>query len=403
MFYSRYLQRDSTSPRHAKNTKAKAPSRQPSGSRLVWHSNIGASNKNRKQQAYKPLQRNKDGLGKAVHFSTIEVQPFHFDWSLAGDVFYTRKEITAMGQKRFDDAAKIKAHNKSKKERQQSSSTRNGSGASSSTKDDTQMCRKSREKDIESLLSLALGDQDDYDGTSIRGIEHFVYSQLQQEMIRRKKEVQREVLGYVKSKRPDPQGWRLAEHSRSHSQWARNVAQEKGLKYCSNNANMSLDLKNSTSMEKTLQQSRDELEGNIRALRGASSFSQEFTEGTRSHSFDNEPSRRSTDLGGIKEDDVDSKNDSDLQQSIDRVNITDDEGGLDRPDASTGIEVSQREPDTSTGPTVQTSRSESMDDEDDGVTLDVPANVLPLPSKEVSGKSELRESAQSTCQETGEE
>ena len=227
MFYSRYLARDTSSPRNAKNTKAKAPTRQPSSSRLVWHSNIGASNKNRKQQAYKPLQRNKDGRGKAVHFSTIEVQPFHFDWSLAGDVFYTRKEITAMGQKRFDDAAKIRALNKSKNERSQTSSTKNGSGASSSTKDDTQMCRKARGKDIDSLLALALDDLDDYDGTSIRGIEHFVYSQLQQEMIRRKKGVQREVLEFVRSKRPDPQGWRLATHSRSHSQWARNVAQEK--------------------------------------------------------------------------------------------------------------------------------------------------------------------------------
>ena len=237
MFYSRYLQRES--PRNANNAKAKAPSslrnankskakapltrQASSGSRLVWHSNIGASNKSRKQQAaYKPLQRNKDGLGKAVHFSTIEVQPFHFDWNLAGDVFYTMKEITAMGQKRFDDAAKIRAHIKSKNE-----GSKGGAGAIASTKDDTQMSRTARGKDIDSLLALALDDLDEYDDTSIRGIEHFVYSQLQQEMIRRKKKVQKEVMEFVKSQRPDPQGWRLATHSRSLSQWARNVAQQK--------------------------------------------------------------------------------------------------------------------------------------------------------------------------------
>lgn len=39
---------------------------------------------------------------------------------------------------------------------------------------------------------------------SIPVIEHFVYPDLQQEMIRRKKEVQREVLEFVRSKQPDP-------------------------------------------------------------------------------------------------------------------------------------------------------------------------------------------------------
>ena len=42
---------------------------------------------------------------KTVHFSTIEVQHFHFDWSCINDCFYSRKELTAMGSARFDDAA----------------------------------------------------------------------------------------------------------------------------------------------------------------------------------------------------------------------------------------------------------------------------------------------------------
>ena len=156
-------------------------------------------------------------------------------------------------------------------------------------------------------------------------------------------------------------------------------------------------MKNNTSLEEKLLQSRDELDCNILALRGASSFSQGLTEGSRSLSFDDEPKRTSSDLGRNKEDDVEIKED----ELIDQVKITDDDGGLDR---SAGIEITQREPETSSGPIGQTSRSQSaVDDEDDGATLDAPANILPVPSKEISGKSELRESAQSTCQETGEE
>jgi hypothetical protein len=84
---------------------------------------------------------------------------------------------------------------------------------------------------VDSLLTEALSDADEYATTSIWGIEHFVYPELQQEMIRKKKEVQSQVMSFVKSKRPDPQGWRLANHSRMYSQWARDVALDKGRAY----------------------------------------------------------------------------------------------------------------------------------------------------------------------------
>jgi hypothetical protein len=76
-----------------------------------------------------------------------------------------------------------------------------------------------------------LNTPDDHDTTSIRGIEHFVYPELQQEMIRKKKEVQSQVMLLVTSKKPDPQGWRLANHFRMYSQWARDVALDKGRAY----------------------------------------------------------------------------------------------------------------------------------------------------------------------------
>jgi len=195
-----------------------------------------------------------------VHFSTIEVQPFHFDWSLANDVFYTRKELSAMGQSRFDDAATL---------RQKRHQAENGGHAM----DDVDISKRSKVEDITTLLSSAFDDPDRDDNVSIRGIEHFVYPGLQQEMIRRKKEVQREVMGFVRSKRPDPQGWRLAQHSRSFSQWARNVALEKGMKYCMNNAAGDPEIVISKNELERFQKSRDELEDASHCLRGSSSFS----------------------------------------------------------------------------------------------------------------------------------
>jgi hypothetical protein len=50
-------------------------------------------------------------------------------------------------------------------------------------------------------------------------------------MIRKKKEVQSQIMLFVTPKKPDPQGWRLANHSRMYSQWAREVVLDKGRAY----------------------------------------------------------------------------------------------------------------------------------------------------------------------------
>jgi hypothetical protein len=240
-----------------------ASSNQRRTSRLVWHSNIGSSGLRSKgaQNNFKPLNYTADGK-KCVHFSTIEVQQFHFDWSLADQVFYTRKELTAMGQNRFDDADFLR------RQRQL-----DGWGDGQQAVDDGGTSKKPKDVAIADLLSLALSDEDRGESVSIRGIEHFVYPDLQQEMIRRKKEVQREVMAFVRAKRPDPQGWRLAEHSRTYSQWARNVALEKGMKYCMNNVAWDTEFEISKDEYDRCRRSSDELESYNRSLRGSASFS----------------------------------------------------------------------------------------------------------------------------------
>eukprot|EP00569_Conticribra_weissflogii_P003412 CAMPEP_0171332944 /NCGR_PEP_ID=MMETSP0878-20121228/3701_1 /TAXON_ID=67004 /ORGANISM="Thalassiosira weissflogii, Strain CCMP1336" /LENGTH=266 /DNA_ID=CAMNT_0011833797 /DNA_START=219 /DNA_END=1016 /DNA_ORIENTATION=+ len=262
-FYSQYLT-DSKKPptprpspssstrSHAGATADKPPSR------LIWHSNTGASHcRQHAPSRFKPLSSKSHhyyGKKKTVHFSTIEVQQFHFDWSLAGEVWFDRTELTKMGERRFDDAAALR------KERGLDGSAReepddlvacdDDDGATSSSspppppsqpqlqlqppqpphsRDDASLASKpSSPAAIAALLAAALSDPDAHPSASLRGIEHFVYPDLQKEMIRRKKLVQSEVLEFVRSKRPDPQGWRLAQHSRNYSLWAREVAAEKG-------------------------------------------------------------------------------------------------------------------------------------------------------------------------------
>jgi hypothetical protein len=161
-------------------------------SRLVWHSNTGSSGLRGKevQKNYKPLNYNPDGK-KVVHFATVDVQRFHFDWSLADKVFYTRKELTAMGQNRFDDADLIR------RQRQL-----DDGGDGQQTEDDVDTSIKSKEAAISDLLSAALSDEDLDENVSIRGIEHIVYRDLQQEMIRRKNEARREVMNFVRASGP---------------------------------------------------------------------------------------------------------------------------------------------------------------------------------------------------------
>ena len=131
-----------------------------------------------------------------------------------------------MGSARFDDAATLR------KERLLDNTNTTLSGnPNTASQDDLDLQIKNKPKSISALLELALQDKDENPHVSIRGVEHFVYPELQQEMIRKKKEVQAQVVNFVKSKKPDPQGWRLANHSRMYSQWARDVAVEKGRAY----------------------------------------------------------------------------------------------------------------------------------------------------------------------------
>eukprot|EP00956_Cyclotella_meneghiniana_P006632 scaffold8815_cov52-Cyclotella_meneghiniana.AAC.3 len=163
-----------------------------------------------------PIERSRDLSKKSVRFSPEkdEVHLIHYDWTCAGDYFYSTAEIATMKSARFEDAALFRNEEKTL-----------------DTQDDLDMSRRQKIVCIDYLLSLALNDPDANIKASIRGIEHMVYPELQQEMIRKKKEVQAQVMSFVRSKRPDPQGWRLANHSRMYSQWARDVALEKGQAY----------------------------------------------------------------------------------------------------------------------------------------------------------------------------
>lgn len=211
-------------------------------SRLVWHSNVGSSlktgtpnNKHAAKRAgggfFSAFQYNDPTKKKTVHFATIEVQPYNWDYSCDKDVYYRKDQITAMNKQRFTDASKLRKQRNIKVP--SSKDKKGGDKENKKACDDVDISK--RASDITTLLNEAFDAERDVDEqVSIRGIEHFVYPELQQEMIRRKKHAKREVLNFKKAKRPDPQGWRLAKLSEANTQWARDVAIEKGMRYCMN-------------------------------------------------------------------------------------------------------------------------------------------------------------------------
>ncbi|KAL3780298.1 hypothetical protein ACHAW5_008340 [Stephanodiscus triporus] len=78
-------------------------------------------------------------------------------------------------------------------------------------------------------------DEDDSHEISTRGIEHFVFPVLQKEMMMRKRELKNMVLVYSRdptARKKDPEGIKLAEDCAKYSSWVRNVATERGIKYC---------------------------------------------------------------------------------------------------------------------------------------------------------------------------
>ncbi|KAL7492257.1 hypothetical protein ACHAWT_002082 [Skeletonema menzelii] len=261
-------------------------------SRLVWHSNVGSSLKPTTSKKgggfFSAFQYNNPSKKKTVHFATIEVQPYNWDYSCDADVYYRKEQITAMNKQRFTDASQLRKERNIKvppkkgdnsKTNTTSSTTTNSSSSSKPTaatnnKTKTKACDDtdiiSKQADITQLLSEAFDPKRDLsEHISIRGIEHFVYPTLQQEMIQRKKHAKREVLQFQTSKRPDPQGWRLARLSEANTQWAREVAIEKGMRYCMNQEAIYGEEECGISKDE-LERSRDELD-NLKMIKSSAS------------------------------------------------------------------------------------------------------------------------------------
>ena len=166
---------------------------------------------------------NKKTAKKKVNFTDTDAvrHEYSFDWDLESDYWFNKQELKDFNEHRFDDADILR------KERGISTSSRN---------DADKLVRESRRNIfIGDKITNALDDADDSHEISLRGIEHFVFPVLQKEMIRRKKELKYTVLGYSRSKeerKNDPQGVKLAKQTEKLSQWARDVATERGIKYC---------------------------------------------------------------------------------------------------------------------------------------------------------------------------
>lgn len=236
-----------------------------SPSRLVWHSNVGSTHKPtaaKRGGFFSAFQYNDPTKKKTVHFATIEVQPYHWDYACDPDVYYKKEQITAMNKQRFTDASLLR------KQRNIKVPSKKDTNEATAAKDDVDIDQ--RTSDIERLLTEAFDPTRDIDeNVSIRGIEHFVYPSLQQEMIRRKKHAKREVLQFKKSKRPDPQGWRLARLSEANTLWAREVAIEKGMRYCMNQKEV-YGLGECGISRDELERSKDELD-NLHMLKSSAS------------------------------------------------------------------------------------------------------------------------------------
>mmetsp|Transcript_35128 Transcript_35128/g.84783 ORF Transcript_35128/g.84783 Transcript_35128/m.84783 type:complete len:227 (+) Transcript_35128:237-917(+) len=159
---------------------------------------------------------------KRVQFTDIAAQKieYEFDWDLEPEYWYNKEELKSFNEVRFDEAATLR------KERSIRTASRNDADALSSSK---------RNVFIGDKITNALDDIDDNGEISIRGIEHFVFPVLQKEMVTRKKELKKGVLMFSRDpsvRRLDPKGIKLAEQTVAHSQWARDVATERGMKYC---------------------------------------------------------------------------------------------------------------------------------------------------------------------------
>mmetsp|Transcript_22460 Transcript_22460/g.51555 ORF Transcript_22460/g.51555 Transcript_22460/m.51555 type:complete len:373 (-) Transcript_22460:132-1250(-) len=191
---------------------------------------------------------------KKVQFGGVEEKLFHFDWDLADDYFYTREQLRAMNNLRFEDASKLRAKMLKKE-------------SHSVAHDDSALTRRSAAGSTNQLLSDIINDRDEWDANiSLDGIEPFVFLELKEEMVKKKAIVKKEIIDFLKANKSDPQGWRLASHSRFHTQWARGIAQDKARSLHEALVDESKNLTKKTELEK-LKESQEILDGSIRAMR----------------------------------------------------------------------------------------------------------------------------------------
>ncbi|KAK1734320.1 hypothetical protein QTG54_015087 [Skeletonema marinoi] len=215
-------------PRSPSSTPPLVP-RSPSC--LARYSHVDPAPKEQKHAAKKgffsafiPLKKRnsfkKDPKKKKVRFAPDEVEPYNWDYSCDQDVYYQKEQIMAMNKERFTDARKLRKLRNIKRPSKEAAC------------DDIDLSKRAHNHNLDRLLKEAFDPERDIDEeVSICGIEHFVYPVLQLEMIRRKKQAQNEVLSFKKAKR---QALRLAELSEEKTHWAREVAMEKGIRYCVN-------------------------------------------------------------------------------------------------------------------------------------------------------------------------
>lgn len=157
---------------------------------------------------------------KKVRFDTKTIQhDYEFEGDYFDDYFFNRPEIKAMNDRRFDEADILR--------KERGIRTR-------SRKDADDIEGEIHDHFIGDALTHALDDEKDDHEISLRGIEHFVWPVLQKEMQVRKNAVRRVVTEWSipKNRKKDPKGLKLAEESAQLSKWARDVATERGIKYC---------------------------------------------------------------------------------------------------------------------------------------------------------------------------
>ncbi len=166
--------------------------------------NIQPKNKKKKKVRFTPY-------GPTLH-------SYEFNWELEGDYWFSKAELKTFNEVRFDEADVLR------KERGIRTKSRHDADGIEEEDD--------RNNFIWDVLTHSLMDNDSHD-ISLRGIEHFVWPVLQKEMVMRKKELKKAVLEWrlPANRRRDANGIKLAEDSAKLSEWARDVAQERGIKY----------------------------------------------------------------------------------------------------------------------------------------------------------------------------